>query len=177
MVKFNGNDYVTITLNIPNYGTLDYGDYTRNIVKSLHLTPVQGQFDFYKDVEFRPSSEEFVYGSCACNAIGEAFEIKKISCDGIASLLGYNMNEGLDFYESNKLIKVIASFKKKKVSYHSNRKDKISFIDFCKSNKKGIFILSMDNHLSILKDGVVIDSYYYRDYEYITKLIGYWKIK
>lgn len=141
-----------------------------------NLTQSEQKHKILNGVKIIEGSEGFSFGNCACKAISEAFNMNAGTCVFACKLLDLDYIDGLTFKECNFLISKLASISYRKVYYKAN-KEKMSLIDFCKKNKQGTFILNTPEHLSLLRDGVIVDTYYFQNPWIINKLLGFWEIK
>lgn len=130
----------------------------------------------FNGVKIIEGSEGFSFGNCACKAISEAFNMSVGTCVFTCKLLDLDYEDGLTFKECKFLIDEFASISYKNVYYKAN-KEKMSLIDFCKKNKQGTFILNTPGHLSLLRNGIIVDTLYFQNPWIINKLLGFWEIK
>lgn len=120
--------------------------------------------------------QRFIYGNCAISAICMAFGQKsKVIEQGFRMIGSRNPDEGVNFYQINKLTKFLAAQKGLDIEYVSNKK-KEKFYQIAVNNKDKNLLINLNNHLCFIKKGVIYDSYIGRLTIFHSKPLGYWVI-
>ncbi len=118
----------------------------------------------------------FIFGNCAEKAITRAFKVDRYLTREIFQLIGANCSKGCTQRECDKCINALCRIKGKVSKYTTNRTH-ISSTTFYMKNKKGLFIINFDGHLSVLRNGTVYDSYIGERGFKIQRLMGWWELK
>jgi hypothetical protein len=106
------------------------------------------------------SKGEFAFGNCASVAIAGAFGLRVMDVCEVFERMGFDWVEGVSFNECQKTIYFLGRTLRRKVVYRKNR-IKGSYSSFAKVLADGgIYIMHFDEHLSLLENGVVYDSYF-----------------
>lgn len=132
-----------------------------NIVKKNLLIPIE-----------RPLIDRFKFGNCATIAIAQAFNTSEYTVEVLFRSINANPLLGVTHYEVRKVVHLL---KEKKIPYNSTKR---SLYSFTKKYNKGKYLLSLDNHLTYLEDGVLYDAFYSNFKAWLMKahLLGYWKL-
>jgi hypothetical protein len=117
----------------------------------------------------------FIFGGCAAKAIASAF--KHADHVVIDTFKNYKIDweNGVTYKQCEKVIQSLANRYDKTVRYVVNKR-KLKFFDFVKTHRVGTYICSLDEHVSCVRNGIVIDSFLYGGGP-VTELEGWWEIK
>ena len=118
----------------------------------------------------------FCYGNCAAVAITRAFKVDFDITKELFHLMGASPSKGCTWKECDKCICSLCKIKGRMCRYTKNRTH-LSSTTFYQRNRKGTFILNFENHLSVLKNGIVYDSWIGERGFRLNRLLGYWEIK
>jgi len=150
----------TVTAVIPQSYTFDKPDRIRyKIKRGCRIRPVKG----------------FTFGGCAAKAIGVAFKLDHSGVVDVFNSYKMDWENGVTFKQCERVIQRLAERNDKSVRYVSNHRG-LKFFDFVKKYKVGTYICSLDEHVSCVRNGVVVDSFFYHDGP-VTELEGWWEIK
>jgi len=147
-------------------------------IRNLHENYRYGDLKRRKPAKIKVIDPEdgFSFGNCATVAITRAFKIDFDITKELFHLMGANPSKGCTWRECDKCISSLCRIKGRMCRYTTN-KTHISSTTFYQKNKKGIFILNFENHLSVLKNGTVYDSWIGEKGFRAHKLMGWWEIK
>lgn len=103
------------------------------------------------------SGEKFSHetNDCTVRALSNAFDIPYEKAHGFLKKKGRKDKRGFHFYTIFKSTK--CSLFKHRVSFHD--KPHKSLATFVKQHPEGTFIIGLNKHVTVLREGVIIDSF------------------
>jgi len=112
-------------------------------------------------IKFYPTKQPFNYGQCATKAITQAFDLTENSFLVIARMLRLEPGNGLDFWESSRVINTISRHLRIDTEYVPNS-SKVEYGQLLVVLTDKRLITMFDEHLSYATGGKVFDDYFYK---------------
>jgi len=128
------------------------------------------------------SKNDFRFGSCAGIAISQAFDMQTREFDVVMKLLKVDYDDGLTFWECNRVIKQLCELFYYTSRYRPNNAS-LKYVHLVHLLDKGKFVYMFDHHISYVEDGTIYDSYWAMNREDERNKVahyqptGWWEIK
>lgn len=117
-----------------------------------------------------------VSSSCSLEAIGYLFDLDRQGVLQIMSITGWKRKkdgyDGATTLQIKRALRLLCAIKKKTIKY-TQVKWGIKVSQFAKTHRKGVYLLDMEYHLCILKNGVLVDGWNSTHWEIDN---GYWEL-